>query len=144
MLILGQIGPDGIAAPPGCGFSILDSLLGTFVDTAQALEALRRPYGLAVSKGNGGCRTIPSALAAPITAIPGEERLCASGKFVEPKVGEMGLQSGQAALMDTVYLLLSLNLLGHSLQFLSGGGNLLNDFALVIGIGADNVVVGHL
>lgn len=143
MLILGQIRPDGIAAPAGRGLAVLDGLAGTFIDTAQALEALRRPDGLSILEGNGVSRTISGTLAASVAAVLGKKGLCASGKFVESEVGEMGFHPCQPALMDTVYPLLPPDLLGHLLQRLPGGGDLLADLPFLIGIGADNVVVGH-
>ena len=143
MLVLRQILPDGVAPPPGCGFSVLDGLLGTFIDAAQTLEALCRPDGFTVSEGNDMGRTVFHAQAAAVAAILGKEGLGASGKFIEPKAHKMGLHPSQSTFMDTVHRLLLLDLLRHPFQLRTGNGDLLADFSLVVGIGANDVVVGH-
>lgn len=109
MLVLGQIRPDGVAAPSSCGLSVLDGLPGTFIDAAQALQVLRCPYRFSVPKGNRLSRAVSCVLAASVAAVLGKKGLCASGKFVEPKVGEMELQPSQSALMDTVHPYYKLN-----------------------------------
>ena len=55
----------------------------------------------------------------------------------------MGLYPGQPTLMDTVHRRLPLDLLGHPLQLRTGSGDLLADLALIIGVGTNDVVVGH-
>ena len=121
----------------------MDGLLGTFVDAAQALEALCRPEGFTVPEGNGMGWTVFHAQAAAVAAILGKEGLGASGKFIEPEAHKMGLHPGQPTLMDTVHRLLLLDFLCHPFQFRTGSGDLLADLTLVVGIGADDVVVGH-
>ena len=143
LLVLGQIGPDGVAAPSGCGLSVLDGLLGTFVDAAQTLIALGRPYRFPVLEGNGGRRTVPGTLVASVAAVLGKERFCASGKFVEPKVDEMGLQSSQCPLVNPVYPYLPPELLDDPVKLFTGCDDFLENLALIIGIRADDVVVWH-
>ena len=143
LLILGQIHPDGIAVPTGRGFTILDGLPGAFVDAAQALEALRCPYWLSVPESNCVSRAVSRTLAASVADILGKEGLCTSGEFVEPEVGEMRLHPGQRPLVNPIYPFVLLDLAGDPPQLLPGGGDLLDNHVLIIGIGADDIVVGH-
>lgn len=87
--------------------------------------------------------TVSHAQAAAVAAILSKEGLGASGKFVKPEAHKIGFHPGQPTLVDTVHRLLLLDLLSHPLQFRTGIGDLLADFSLVVGIGADDVVVGH-
>ena len=143
LLVLGQIGPDGVAAPTGCGLSVLDGLLGAFVDAAHALITLCRPDWLVLPEGNGMGRAVSRAQPAPVAAVPGKEGLCASGKSVEPIIDEPGLDTCQSAFVDAVYRLPPLDFPGNPFQLRPGGGELSQNLALVIGIRADDVAVGH-
>ena len=102
LLVLWQIRPDGIAAPSGGGLSVLDGMLGTFVDAAQALEALGCPCRLSFPERNGGRRAVSDALTTSVATVLGKETLCAAGKFVEPEVGKMGLHPRKRPLMDSL------------------------------------------
>ena len=143
LLVLGQMPPDGVAPPPGRGLAVLDDLLGTFVDTAQALIALCCPDGFAIPQGNGMGRAVAFAQTAAVAAVPGKEGLGASGKFIEPEIDKMGLCPGQSTLVDPVHPFLPLDLPGNLLQFCPGSGDLLENLALLVGVRANDVVAGH-
>ena len=104
--VLREILPDGIPMPAFCGFSILNGLLRTFVNTAHALVAAFSPCRHLIYQGDGGCRAILNAQAASIAGACSIKWFGISGKLVEPKVGQIGLESRERPFLNAIYAFL--------------------------------------